>query len=199
VKRCVSIVAILLVLGAVINLAVAWACGQRAADYTKRTTHPLSPAELKWWDERAPEGFPPRPVGVADSYGLGLTQSLLWELEPEASSNLGANVARWRAGWPLRAMERSRWVQPARLIVVERDTAHLRRAWGARRVLLPTRVLWPGFAVNTAFYALLAGAAVAAVIAVRRVMRRKHGLCPGCGYPVGGSPICTECGQAIRR
>ena len=28
--------------------------------------------------------------------------------------------------------------------------------------------------------------------------RRKRGLCPACAYPIGTSPVCTECGAAIQ-
>ena len=36
----------------------------------------------------------------------------------------------------------------------------------------------------------------AAVVAVRS-WRRKHGRCMACGYPIGESAVCTECGEGV--
>ncbi len=62
--------------------------------------------------------------------------------------------------------------------------------------LLPLRPTWPGFAINTLFYAailwLLPGS-----FALRRFLRVKRGLCPKCAYPMGESSVCTECGRAL--
>jgi hypothetical protein len=32
---------------------------------------------------------------------------------------------------------------------------------------------------------------------VLRHSRIKPGLCPACAYPVGSSPVCTECGKPL--
>jgi hypothetical protein len=31
----------------------------------------------------------------------------------------------------------------------------------------------------------------------RRLYRRANGLCPACAYPIGTSPVCTECGHQL--
>lgn len=64
--------------------------------------------------------------------------------------------------------------------------------------VLPTRPLWPGFAINTIFYAIILCLVFAAPVTFRRWCRKKKGLCPRCAYPVGGSDVCTECGCAVR-
>jgi hypothetical protein len=33
---------------------------------------------------------------------------------------------------------------------------------------------------------------------VHRRWRIEHGLCPECAYPVGESPVCTECGTPVK-
>ncbi len=66
-----------------------------------------------------------------------------------------------------------------------------------RAVLL--RPLWPGFAINTLFYAGLVWLLFAVPRALRRRRRVKQGLCPKCAYPVGASDFCTECGAAVNR
>ncbi len=66
---------------------------------------------------------------------------------------------------------------------------------------LPYAPLWPGFAINTVFYAVILWLLFAAPFALRRRLRRKRGLCPACGYDLrgrgGNSPVCPECGKAV--
>jgi hypothetical protein len=59
---------------------------------------------------------------------------------------------------------------------------------------LPLAILWPGFAINTIFYAAILWLPFAAFGRIRRRRRIKRGLCPACAYPVGESSKCTECG-----
>ena len=65
-----------------------------------------------------------------------------------------------------------------------------------RRMLL-TRPVWPGFAINTGFYAAVLWLLICGPFALRRVVRARRGLCPKCAYPMGGSAVCSECGKAI--
>jgi hypothetical protein len=60
--------------------------------------------------------------------------------------------------------------------------------------VLPLGFIWPGFAINTIFYAALLWMMFAFPFVIRRRRRIKRGLCPACAYPVGHSPVCTECG-----
>ncbi len=59
------------------------------------------------------------------------------------------------------------------------------------------RPIWPGFAINTLFYAAILWLLIAALFALRRRRRIKRGLCPACAYPIGESDICTECGDTL--
>ena len=64
---------------------------------------------------------------------------------------------------------------------------------------LPYLPVWPGFAVNTIFYAAIFWLLFAIPGWLRRRRRIKRGLCPACGYDLrasGGN--CPECGAAIR-
>jgi hypothetical protein len=63
---------------------------------------------------------------------------------------------------------------------------------------LPLRVIWPGFAINTLFYAGMLWLLFAAPFALRHRSRIKRGLCPACAYPIGESNVCTECGKPVR-
>ncbi len=60
---------------------------------------------------------------------------------------------------------------------------------------LPLRPIWPGFAVNTIFYAALLWLPFAP-FTLRRLIRRRRGLCPACGYDLRHAEHegCPECG-----
>jgi hypothetical protein len=73
--------------------------------------------------------------------------------------------------------------------------------FGLPRVV-PYRVIWPGFAINTAFYASVLWMLLALPGAVRRFVRRRRGRCTRCGYDLRGQTVvelpevlrCPECG-----
>jgi hypothetical protein len=62
--------------------------------------------------------------------------------------------------------------------------------------LLPTRPLWPGFLINTIFYAIILWLLIPGPFVLRRMIRIKRGRCPKCGYDLRGAPGigCAECG-----
>ncbi len=67
--------------------------------------------------------------------------------------------------------------------------------WG--EPFLPKAVVWPGFAVNTLFYAAILWLLIPGPFALRRLVRRRHGLCPACGYDMKHAKHdqgCPECG-----
>ena len=65
--------------------------------------------------------------------------------------------------------------------------------------LIPTTLMAPGIIANTIFYGTVLWACVVAFGFVRRLIRQRRGLCPKCGYSVGPSRVCTECGTPITR
>ena len=70
-------------------------------------------------------------------------------------------------------------------------------ARGNHFVALPYRIIWPGFAINTIFFAAILWMMFVFPGALRRKWRITRGLCPACAYPVGSSPVCTECGKPV--
>ncbi len=64
--------------------------------------------------------------------------------------------------------------------------------------IVPLRPLWPGFAINTLFYAVILWLLFAAPFVLQRFCRVKRGLCARCAYPIGVNDVCTECGTRLR-
>jgi hypothetical protein len=82
------------------------------------------------------------------------------------------------------------------LVVAVRTTA----AGAPDARVLPLRILWPGFLLNAGCYTvawIALAAAILAAGAARRSRRRRRGVCIRCAFPLGGSPVCTECGAAV--
>ena len=64
-------------------------------------------------------------------------------------------------------------------------------------VVFPYRVIPSAFAADTAFYVVVIWVLAGGAQAVRRRIRTRRGLCPNCAYPIGESPVCTECGREL--
>jgi hypothetical protein len=63
---------------------------------------------------------------------------------------------------------------------------------------LPMRPLWPGFVLDTLFYAAIWFGLFFGFASAKRAIRRRRGRCPMCGYDLRGAPGlaagCSECG-----
>ncbi len=64
---------------------------------------------------------------------------------------------------------------------------------------VPLWPLWPGFAINTVFYAAILWLPFAP-FQLRRYKRVKRGHCIKCGYDLRGAEheVCPECGERTR-
>jgi hypothetical protein len=62
---------------------------------------------------------------------------------------------------------------------------------------LPVRPVWLGFTINTLFYVAILLLLMRARITLRRFIRTRRRLCLTCGYPIGESAVCTECGSTV--
>jgi hypothetical protein len=117
-----------------------------------------------------------------------------------------------QCGWPLLAFASE---QSARRRVDRRASELIdsRNGWPFGSVVdpimgmsiqrqLPMKPIYPGFAINTIFYAAILWLPFAAFGVIRRRRRIKRGLCVPCGYDLrgrgnSGGGTCPECGAAI--
>ena len=181
---------LLLVAGAVVNVGVAW-LGCRGPVMTPDRWSLRWPDTIRLWKEYAPPHWPaPRRAGT---FARGRTTT--WShicIDGDELLEFGI-VTELQAGWPRRSLCGAfveTMVQPPADWGI----------WKPRGWILPYQPIWSGFAVNTLLYtvamSLTFGAAIAP-FALRRHLRTRRGLCPACGYPVGESAVCSECGRAV--
>ena len=186
IRRLLTIVLFLL-LGAVVNVAVAWGCASRPGEYS--TLHNI---ERVW-----PRGVPPgwsAPIWGQQYIGFGWTLDTFLSAPPDTPQ--ASHVFLFRAGWPalaLEALDRS----------YVADSAYSGGTWyfgleTGEYPAFPLRPIWPGFAINTGFYAATLWLLIPGPFVLRRFLRVRRGLCPKCGYPMGESSVCTECGQGLQ-
>jgi hypothetical protein len=208
---------LLLIAGAILNVAVAWGC-VLALEANHRPRHGGGAIEeqregekVKWefmyWDrgcvyivwwlsttmpiERVP--FQPRPI---------------WSIPPELTPDQLDEYHGWHfvelaAGWPALSMKSEGGCsgpfayRKGSFVNVGIQVGEIIQ-W-RRQTVLPLLPLWPGFAINTIFYAAILWVVFFVPGKLRRTLRRRRGLCPACAYQIGASPVCTECGAAIER
>jgi hypothetical protein len=94
-------------------------------------------------------------------------------------------------GWPL----------PSLYSVTERALSANKSVHGGFAVfdsILPLRPVWSGLLLDSAFFAFVA-ALLCAPLAIRRFRRLWQSRCVKCGYPIGQSRRCTECGRVLDR
>ena len=220
VKRNLLALALFLLLGAVLNVAVAWAI-------TTFTTWPGWPPKpsVSWgteWPRTVPEHWPELASSIQGRvFGWSLYQYQAHAMEERQDGELWAteqfvlNID--SVGVPCRALQWELWVdyvlpQDAATSGAYRFDEQPKATWWLTGIplsserfgfglqswkRLPIRPLWPGFAVNTLFYAAALWMASRGPFVLRRYVRVRRHLCSACGYPVGVSAVCTECGGAV--
>jgi hypothetical protein len=226
VKRAVRIVVLFLLLGAAINVAVAWGCAlwspwpaMSRMDQAGRLPSDLfANVDVARWPEL--EGVSYRAAfSQSRSSRWGVTMHQL-DVGIYYFGRLGLEdrlrLSACQAGWPLRALQTvtpaAGWKPdtPARTLVpagwesgVHVPESLRARDWSPHSEHgtphpLPLRPLWPGFAINAVLY----GSAMWLLLSpvrgrLRRWRRVRRGLCLECGYPVRGLGKCPECGVAL--
>ena len=207
-KRWLAKIVLFLVLGAVVNVAVAWGCAA------------LSPLDRDptWLDDSVAlrslqrfeikrqffETYPDARGFVWNGFGYRLSNPSLRRVHGH-SYFLGPSYAVVESGWPFHCLEaQGRWSWERGPIATDglRIDRDLDLSLGGPRQIvqdqrtIPLRPIWPGFAINTAFYATVLWLLTLTPFTARRVIRHKRGHCIKSGYDLRGdySTGCPECG-----
>lgn len=220
-KRHLLIIAICLLLGAAVNVAVAWGCALWLRPNSSTVEKARNVDEQRVWFvarwARAPTElwFSRRSVtqdtGSTGQDGLH-PQDLLpsWSplREPLETFRIGSTPVEERLvlahGWPRPAL----WVElrrdPVSAFPRLEAVGGIRTPWnwsgGSLEPVvlpktLPWRPVWSGLLINTVLFAAIMWLIGRALIGGRHLIRRRRGLCPKCAYPMGESSICPECGR----
>ena len=217
-KRPLLTIVIFLLLGAVVNVAVAWGCAIAVTDYKRARGVLLEGvnsqpgyALLVFWAMGSE--FVVGTGGPLPGHTLERVDPTYWDWSllrkgggPEVLSVIIAEEAR---GWPFRCL-RCYW--KGGKIRGGVDLGGGRRNYqlenGVQTSIsfpndaprnLPLIPIWHGLLLNVLFYTSLLMSARMLHGTVRQHMRVRRGLCPKCAYPMGESSVCTECGIALPR
>lgn len=205
------ILALGLLFGALVNILVAWGCLLRK---------PIS-GSAPWsrsgqayrWPIATPANWPDAPSQFDQTYGIG------WALhttrtftafsggaastEDPIFNSVECIVEVWHCGWP-RASLRAIAITPdpaggpgAGMLDGIPMPSFMLGLSNWKPTYLPTRPEPKAFAINTLLYGLPITLPLLVIHPVRRWLRSRAGLCAHCKYPIGPSPICTECGTAL--
>jgi hypothetical protein len=230
VKRRAFQILVFLLLGAIVNVAVAWGFMMRGrygtvAGYAmSKSGAPPIPFQQSLRAFFHDDGERIRQYGFygTESLGRGIREFR----QTRWTYNLGGEdrgdfLVERECGWPMFALsgechtiDRMEWglrlpaewrgkPQPSAMTVSGTTFITYPRGWSfsgkpSAPEFLPLRPIWPGFAINTAFYAGVLWLLFAAPFALRRWRRIMRGLCLNCGYDLRGAAAdasgCPECG-----
>jgi hypothetical protein len=221
-RRWAPRIFVFLLLGAIVNVAVAWACSLCFRALQSVSSRPATPRELNWIESmgEAPHRFDPT---VENGLGrrvisIGLDDPVLDSSIASLRAQQGGLVlgtfAPWptarrlQAGFPFIAFESFHlthtftWEKATGIVSPPTET------WGGwllsptsrmdEERSLPVVPVWPGFAINTVLYAAVVWLTCMGLTVRRRRRSIRRGLCTKCGYDLRGSApeatICPECG-----
>ena len=209
-RRLFLILLLLLLLGAIVNVAVAWGCGffndlhtdwPNVERTTIQTWAPYLCVERRFGSEEV--RCCPRLSDAVDPQSLAQHCENPWWVKWH--HRFGAvGTGPWGAahGWPMYSLSAWRDWNPdpertaldAEYLTFGGWDLPMRRNSSSVR-LIPLTPIQPGFAINTLFYAVVLWVLVAGPRALNRKRRRMRGLCVNCAYDLRGnsSGVCPEC------
>ena len=207
---------VFLLLGAILNVAVAWGCvaaGRRARRTYVVYRNPRN-GEVPVLGVEATFGFEIA-CGINDWWMLYATDDgsdqpaaylgRAWWPERGVEYGFSTHAA---AGWPMLSLRECVSNFPNPLVPVADLNSGVATPPASSPVevvsdrigipaLLSLRPIVPGFVIDTLLYS---GAIVIVLLGgstLQQLVRRRRSLCAHCGYPRGTSPVCTECGEAL--
>ncbi len=213
-------IAIFLLLGAVANVAVAWACAFAQTEVVPHRggfEHPTGDANRAisvtrrfGWQYVIDFEFTRqvRSKIVGDGPLPRYDSRMWWPDEGHQPINRRGYLG---CGWPMLSLIASVAPEPTFVALQgqsgKRPVVRTGIAINPRRLgtppsvtipdIIPIGVLWHGFAENTLVYAGVIALLTLSAGAIRRNWCRLNNRCAACGYPRGTSPVCTECGATL--
>jgi hypothetical protein len=246
-KRWAVRICVLLLLGAIVNVAVAWGCSVLGPVNHMVARREATEAELRWLEElgwRSPEQAGDRGAWRYEVFAQGVRYTgatYIWfdqfgrrqasqEVTYYGHVPLAILALQVEAGWPTTSLygvtlDKSALGQPsfhtgveylsglsyideAKSIGCLRSSLFDRLPTSTGR-FVPLLPIFPGFAINTVFYATILWLLFFAPFTLRRWRRIRRGLCVKCAYDLRGRPpapgddssstVCPECGAALNQ
>ena len=188
-KRTIFTIFLFLLLGAIVNVAVAW--GNSLGHQLRLQLAPLMSITPPTPGPTRATSDPPQLFSIHNEQWFA---SRMEQFEDASTTLL---ISHFRSGWPLLSLHGAICTDAAGPHPNPPHTL-IRLGGGGIFCLLPVVPLWPGFIVNTLFYALILWLLIPGPFILRRHIRVKRGCCPKCGYDLRGAPSggggCPECG-----
>jgi hypothetical protein len=218
-KRWLAKIVVFLLLGAIINVAVAWGFaiwGSNEEDWPTWVYAATTDPGFVFLAQHSGPGFS-RVTAVARRGVVGRPRlkdrgELLphWArdllLPSQGDRTMFFSDAR---GWPVLSFRSvltldyvydqslAIWVREVHEVLEGFPLPRKQRTEGVRNLrAIPLRPIWPGFAINTIFFAAIFWLVALTPVTARRLMRHKRGHCIKCGYDLRGdlNGGCPECG-----
>lgn len=194
-----------LLLGAIVNVAVAWGCVLRNS-FTKRNIAAyLNPHDSQGITTVTTRlGFQWVANGGSREWSeqigniLEINPGRIWWPGQHGGQSVRTHYG---AGWPLLSLTTWQTFDQTDFHAHHWGIPYLQESdWRPQNIFppaLPLYPMWRGFATNSLFYAIILALAVRFGAMGRRWLRRRGNQCPACAYPRGTSPVCTECGEPL--
>ena len=212
-KRHLFKLVLFLVLGAIVNVAVAWGCAYwiNLTSIIPRGTSPKRYSMSTWqvfdhFDRMGASRMAWRlPPFIVTGVGTLNIDSYIQTLPQEDVPHMQLGEVLDRRGFPMLSMEcefinttDKPWnpiYQVEYGIMLETTPGSDERGLRA----IPLRIVWLGFVFNTIIYAVFLWLLTLAPFTARRMIRRKRGRCIKCGYDLRNveHEKCPECGIAV--
>ena len=217
-KRRLTKLVVFVLLGAVVNVAVAWGCALWSGshpEYSSSSNHAdfgygptaISKKVEKFHEIHIPFELDKRYESWESmlSFGYRVYTKFSSKALEDAQRDLFLQTFALYVGWPASSLAsyRTYYYRPADIDagldpIAEEWESGLLFVVGDNR-WIPFRPIWPGFAINTVFYAAILWLLTLGPFTARRIIRRKRGHCIKCGYDLRGTSgaVCPECGKEL--
>lgn len=204
-RRIARRVVLFLILGAIVNVGVAW-WGAAMMPFRNHSNH--RPTGAGPWPIDVPEDWPPSVDGIANDWALVTWIMVAGEERHSTGHNRSApnhHVNVFEAGWPMRSLRT--WTISAPPYETSDDRDHKTRMGidaaeivpffqNRSRLPVPLQPIPLGFTLNTLFYASIFFFPSAGICKLKQHRRLRRGLCPHCAYDLAGITNCPECGRS---